>query len=279
MSSVYEIVTGKIIHEMESGSIPWMRPWTSEGPAINYITRKEYRGINRVLLVGGEYLTFKQINELGGTVKKGEHASLVVFWKSAYTTKTTDPDGNETELFHDVPVLRYYNVFSVHQCEGIPSKLPPVEKRENNPIESAQKIMDEYIVRSGVFLHFLDPNRAFYNPASDSINLPPMENFSGSAEYYSTAFHESAHSTGHKSRLGRLSKTAHFGSESYSKEELIAEMSAAFLCNRAGIENTLRNSAAYIQNWMKALHDDAKLIVFAAAGAERATRYILNETN
>jgi len=272
--NVYEIVTAKLIESLEAGSIPWSRPWSTEGHAINYVTRKEYRGVNRMLLQGGEYLTFNQIKERNGTIKTGCKASIVVFFKNGYTTKDEDT-GDET--FHSAPILRYYTVFSIHSVDGIDSKLPPAIERENNPIESAEKIFTDYIKTSGITLSEENPNRAYYSPMFDSINLPRIAQFNNSEEFYSTSFHEAAHSTGHKSRLNRLDKVHNFGSVNYSKEELVAEIASAFLCELAGMDTTktIPNSAAYIRSWSEALKADPKMAVSAASASEKACDYIL----
>ena len=270
--SVYEIVTNKIIDELEKGNIPWRKPWRTEGNAINQITRKAYRGINSLLLSGGEYLTFKQITELNGKVKKGEKSHLVVFWKQL---EIENDDGEQKTI----PLLRYYNVFSIHQTEGINSKLPPIELDDINPIEKAENIVTEYTNRENIKIINNDINGAFYRPSDDIINLPKIKQFENSEKYYSTAFHEMAHSTGHEKRLNRLKKQAAFGSESYSKEELVAEISSAYMCEFAGLDTgkTIENTAAYINSWKKRLKEDSKLIVLAAGAAEKATEYILSK--
>lgn len=273
--NVYEIVTNKLLEELAKGKIPWRRPWRTEGEAINYITRKPYQGINRLLLQGGEYLSFKQIQDKGGKIKKGSKAQIVVFWK--WLEKQDD----ETGKTEKIPFLRYYNVFSIHDCEGIESKLPPIERKDINPIEEAEKVFNEYVNRENITLQHQNINRAYYSPDQDLINLPNLNQYDESEEYYSTAFHEAAHSTGHETRLKRLTKTAAFGSQTYSKEELTAEIAAAYLCESVGIDTnkTLHNSAGYIQGWSSKLKSDPKMAVMAAGAAEKAARYILNETN
>jgi antirestriction protein ArdC len=268
--NVYEIVTDRILSELAKGNIPWRRPWRTEGPAINYVTRKEYRGINRLLLGGGEYLTFKQIRERGGKVKKGERSSIVVFWKQL----EIEEEGEKKTI----PMLRYYNVFSIHQTEGINTKLEGVVRIEHEPIETAENVFATYTSRENIEVKHIDPNRAYYQPATDYINLPELSQYDIAEEYYSTAFHEAAHSTGHSSRLNRVKMEAAFGSASYSKEELVAEISAAYLCEHVGLDadKTITNSAAYIQNWSAKLKADPKLVVLAAGAAEKATEFILN---
>ena len=274
MSKVYQIVTDEILKQLEAGVIPWRRPWRTEGAAMNYVSRREYTGINRLLLAGGEYLTFNQVKELGGTVKKGSKASKVVFYK---TLEIKEEEGQEEEGKR-IPFMRYYNVFSLHQVEGIESKVEPVEPFMHDPIEGAEQIMQDYISREGISLVFDDPNRAFYRPSGDMINLPELGQYEIAEEYYSTAFHEMAHSTGHKARCDRgLESMAGFGSMSYSREELTAEIASAYLTEFAGLDlaKTIGNTAAYIDNWARALKADPKLIVQGAAASEKACSYIL----
>lgn len=276
--SVYEIVTTKILEQMEKGIIPWQRPWSTQGRAINYVTRKEYRGINRLLLTAGEFLTFKQVQELGGHIKAGSKAYMVVFWKTNWISKQEDEDGNEVTTLHEAPVLRYYNVFSLADVEGIPSKLAPVVEYPTDPIPVAETVFDNYISRENITLQHSDLNHAYYSPIQDLINLPQINQFKEAEKYYGTAFHESAHSTGHSSRLKRIDKVSRFGSQSYSKEELVAEMAAAFVCGSIGIDSSalVENTAAYLENWSNVLKQDPKLVVLSAGAAEKAADYILN---
>jgi antirestriction protein ArdC len=268
--NVYAVVTNRILAELEKGVIPWRKPWSGSAP-INYVTRKPYRGTNLWLLPhGGEYLTFKQCQEFGGKVKRGEKSQIIIFFKMI---ESTDEETGERAEY---PCLKYSNVFHISQCEGITSKLAPVQKAD--PIETAQNIIEDYISRSDVKLNHITGNdRAYYSPTLDKIVMPAMNQFQSNSEYYSTVFHEIAHSTGHESRLDRIDKLASFGMENYSKEELVAELSSAMLMNTAGIEqsSTFENSAAYIQGWSKKLQGDKKVIVMAAGQAQKAVDYIL----
>ncbi|MDR2708047.1 MAG: ssDNA-binding domain-containing protein, partial [Nitrososphaerota archaeon] len=227
--NVYELVTNRILAELQKGVIPWRKPWSGCAP-INYITRKKYRGINPLLLPhGGEYLTFKQCQECGGKIKKGEKSQIIIFFKMI---EHTDKETNEITEY---PCLKYSNVFHISQCDGIVSKLEIVQ--EADPIEAAQNIVDGYVSRSGVnFVHVAGSDRACYSPSFDKIIMPAMTQFESNNEYYSTAFHELAHSTGHEKRLNRINKLANFGMETYSKEELVAELSSAMLMSVAGVE-------------------------------------------
>lgn len=274
---IYQEITSRIIEQMEQGMIPWRKPWIASGCAVSHITGKPYSLLNQMLLGRpGEYVTFRQCQQEGGRVRKGEKSSMVVFWK------WIEQEDEETGEKKGIPFLRYYNVFHIDQCEGLTARY--VADTPANPAtsdEAADKIITSYCSREGVKLIHEDGDRAFYRPATDSITIPHMRQFSVIAEYYSTVFHEMTHSTGHKSRLDRLEHVAAFGSEDYSKEELIAEIGAAVLVNHTGLEtsDSFRNHAAYIQNWLQVLRNDKRFIVSAAGKAEKAVNLILNHTN
>lgn len=279
---VYEKITSKIISLLENGVIPWHMPWVC-GKAINYVTRKPYRGINAWLLTkAGEYLTFNQIQKLGGKIKKGSKAHTVVYSKTItkYVSgaEEIENENADNKTIKRYFLLRYYTVFHLDDVEGIPSKL---QTYEHDPIEKAEEIINGYTNKPNIVCD--NPGEAFYSPLLDYINMPPMHGFPSLEEYYSVLFHESIHSTGHKSRLNRFvgeAASAPFGTKEYSKEELIAEMGAAMLCGVAGIENvTLNNSAAYIQSWLKVLKNDKKFVGQAASAAQKAADYILGVNN
>lgn len=266
--TIYQMVTGRIIEQLEKGVVPWRRPW-SNGAPVNWVTQKPYRGINSLLLEPGEYSTFKQIKEAGGKVRKGEKGHIVVFWN------WIERENEETGEKEQIPFLRYYKVFNViKQAEGLHSKRE-TEIFEHDPIESAQQIVDGYADSPHIRYQ---SGRAVYFPKLDRVSVPPLKDYREAEEYYSVLFHELIHSTGHKSRLvrkGIIQSGVSFGDEIYSKEELVAEIGAAMLCGMAGIENaTIENSASYIQSWLRALKEDSKLIVHAAAQAQKAADYI-----
>ena len=270
---LYQEVTNRIMEQLENGLIPWQKPWSSAGNAISHATGKPYSLLNQMLLGRpGEYVTFNQCQQEGGKVRKGEKSQKVVFWK---WIKTEDEETGEKK---EVPFLRYFNVFHIDQCEGLKARyMQALPETSADADETAEAIITGHIQRSGVKLHNREGDRAFYQPMTDSITLPLRAQFMQTAEYYSTAFHEMTHSTGHASRLDRLEKTAFFGSESYSKEELIAEIGAATLVNHAGLEtpDSFRNNAAYIQNWLSVLQNDKRFIVSAGGQAEKAVSLIL----
>lgn len=287
---IFAVVTDRIIAELESGIIPWNRPWTgvSEG-AIRRSNGKPYSLINQLLLgKPGEYLTFKQCKDEGGKVKKGAKSKMVVFWKVLHREKK-DASGNvirdENGLPVDdpIPMLRYYNVFHIDDCDGIQPKYTAEHLPTTvSPVERAEEIIAEYSGRAKLTIEHSKQNRAFYSPSRHLVSLPLMEQFEDTAGYYETAFHELTHSTGHKSLLNRFSENdgaAAFGSESYSKEELVAEIGACGILHELGLETTksFRNNAAYIQSWLSALKNDKRLIVSAAGRAEKAIRLILGE--
>lgn len=275
---IYSAVTERIISQLENGIIPWNKPWTGiASGAVSGATGKPYSMLNQMLLEKpGEYYTWNQIQKLGGKVRKGEKSSMVVFWKQL-PIEEKDPDTNEVTK-KLIPMLKYYNVFHVDQIDGIDPKTVPIEDIDPATDEAADSIIADYLARSGVTLIHEAGDRAFYRPSTDSVTLPLREQFPDMSEYYSTAFHELTHSTGHESRLNRLTKTAHFGNEEYSKEELVAEIGAAALLNHVGIEtaSSFKNSTAYIQSWLKALKNDKRLIVSASSQASKAFALITN---
>lgn len=278
-TNVYEMVTERIIAELEKGVIPWEKPWTGvRSGAYNRVSKRPYSLLNQMLLKHtGEYATYKQWQDLGGQVKKGEKSEIVVFWK-IFEAEETNKDTGEKET-KKIPLLRYYNVFHISQVEGVEPLAPEQLNDEVEPIEEADKIITDYITREHIDFTECRSNEAYYSPSSDRVVVPMKEQYKVINEYYSTTFHELTHSTGHKNRLNRLETgaVAAFGSETYSKEELVAEIGSASLMNLLGIETvkTFRNSAAYIQSWLQVLRNDNKFIVSASSKAEKAVNYIL----
>ncbi|MGH7840036.1 MAG: ArdC family protein [Candidatus Binataceae bacterium] len=281
---IYAIVTEKIITLLESGVVPWRRPWTSTGLPRNLVSKKPYRGINHFLLSASKFvspfwLTMRQANQVGGHVRKGEESTIVVFWKVEdlkQGTEDVDAEENDDQNRRRF-LLRYYRVFNLEQCElpqAVLDKLPTAETHEHTPISACAEIIGcmpnaPEIQHAG--------SKAFYSALTDRVTLPPPELFTSAEEYYATGLHELIHSTGHKKRLARESilEAAPFGSPTYSVEELVAEMGAAYLCAESGISPAvIENQAAYVSGWLKKLRDDRKLVVHAAAQAQHAADYV-----
>lgn len=275
MRDIYQEITDRIIAELENGNIPWHCPWRPpEWRHRNMISGKPYRGINTILLNSSPFdspfwLTSRQIGKLKGNLKPDATSTLVVFWKFFEDARNVN---------RIIPMLREYRIYNLEQTYGIPAKhipmLPPRQMLEFNPIENAEEILAGYSDGPPV-IH--EGDCACYSPSLDRIKMPSRSKFDSEEEYYSTLFHEEIHSTGHKFRLKRFeSGSSTFGSETYSKEELIAEMGAAFLCAYSGIENTtIRNSGAYIRSWLERLKSDKKLVIQAAQKAQKAADFIL----
>jgi antirestriction protein ArdC len=279
MPTVPEIITENIIKQLEQGVAPWRKPWSTSIPR-NLISKKPYRGLNVFLLAtqgyGSPYwLTFNQAKQLGAHVRQGEKSTLVSFWKFSEFSRENHDTG-ETENKTSV-LLRYYRVFNIEQCEGLKA-LQGDDCKPANPISECESIAN----RMPNPPQFEQHSQAFYRPSADVVGMPSRNCFQTPEGYYSTLFHELTHSTGHKSRLNRFEENStdhQFGSESYSKEELIAEMGAAMLAGMAGISQaTLSNSASYLQTWIQRLKSDSRLIISAASHAQKAADYILGKT-
>ena len=272
--SVYDIITDKIIKSLEGGVIPWHRSWKGAMFPINYQTKKAYRGVNILLLslAGGTtpyYLTFNQIKNMGGSVKAGAKSQIVIFWN--WIEKA-----NEKGEIAEQPFLRYYRVFNLDQTIGLDYENPYEKIDSFSSIQKAEEIVAGYA--GGPLIVDSKVQMAAYSSTLDQVQMPLKLSFDSEAQYYAVLFHELVHSTGHKDRLDRegVSRRVSFGNELYSKEELIAEIGSAFLCNHAGIdEKVFTNSVAYIQNWLSALKNDKRLVLNAASQAQRAIDRIL----
>ena len=284
MCKVTDVINNRIMELLESGTIPWRKTWTSTGgnQPTNIVSRKEYKGLNVFMLACMPYsskywLTFKQCQDKGGHVKKGERSCPVIFWRWLDKKDAGGDDADTVTVNGKIPMLRYYSVFNLEQTEGI--EVPPATEtiiQPFTPIERAGQIISNMPLRPEIKY---GGNQPAYSPLLDYVKIPVREAFESPEEYYSTAFHELSHASGHASRLGRkgILEPSYFGSHEYSKEELVAEMGAAFLCGHAGIEQkVLENSAAYIRGWLKALKNDKKLLIMAASQAQKASDYILN---
>lgn len=280
MCKVYDVINNRIMELLEQGTVPWRKTWNAGNNYPKNISGREYRGINVFLLACQEYgspywMTFKQVQDRGGHVVKGSRSVPVVFWK---WIDRKGVDGADSEEAHNgkVPLLRYYSVFNLEQTEGVKEPEPTVAINDHQPLPQVEDIIKGMPLRPDIRF---GGNKAYYSPALDYVQLPHLNAFETPEEYYCCLYHELSHATGHASRVGRkgILEPSYFGSHEYSKEELVAEMSAAFLCGHTGIEQkTIENSAAYIRGWLKALKNDKTLLVHAAAQAQKAADYVLN---
>ncbi|SHM10153.1 ArdC family protein [Hymenobacter psychrotolerans] len=274
---VYQIVTDRVIAALEAGQIAWRKPWhAAYGRPRNYVSGRAYTGINAFLLhlVGGTpfFLTFRQAKELGGNIRKGAKGMPVIYYN--VTTRTDKQTGEEEKT----PFIKYFTVFSVDDVEGVDIILPEQpQDRAHEPLAAAEALVAGWatcprIEHGGA--------QAYYAPGPDFVQVPRPETFTSGEAYYSTLFHELTHATGHASRLDRPDLAEALrpsGRAGYAREELTAEMGAAFLCGHAGLNPsaTLENTAAYLQFWLEQLRGDKKLVVQAASRAQRAAEFIL----
>lgn len=304
---VYKIVTESLIKGLKDAiendsPAPWHKPWNMTNGAPMAIRKwqngKVYRGINVWILMAtgqpGPWLTYNQAKNAGGKIKDNEtkNYTVICFWKINKYQDKADPNKQVT-----IPILRYFRVYSLEQTEGLQEKRWMKKERElleaqgpvTDPFEQARNVWEGYKDRPE--LRESDPNRACYSSFFDYINMPTQAQFVAKhanqteafAHYYSTLFHECAHSTGHPTRLKRFEQNQNdhmFGSESYSKEELIAEMTAAYLQAFAGIDvdKVRENNVAYLRSWIKRLESDPKFAIQAASQAQKASDYILGTT-
>lgn len=303
----------------KEGVLPWTKPWTTGGkksvrvldgytevtiPVTHWSrTGKPYQGINPMLLnlsgKRGEMITFNQCKAEGGRIKKGAKSAVILFWNMIIKeTDELDDDGNKKKI--KIPVLKTYNVFSVEDdCEGLEVKHHPDPQTVRfpnwhfEPVDgidpanydpAAEAVISGYLGRAAGLRLDREGNSdsAYYSPALDQVVVPNITQFSEACEFYSTLFHELGHSTGHKSRLDRFSgkdAAAAFGDESYSREELVAEITAASILSTLGLEsgNSFRNSAAYVQHWSEHIANDPMMFVTAAGRAEKAIGLILGQ--
>ena len=279
-SDIYSLVNDRILAALEQGIIPWKRPWTGRLPT-NYDSGKEYRGVNILTLGIAEmvhgytspfWLTFRQAQKHGGHIKRRENATQIVFSERKVKEIQKEDGTKEERVIHFV---KSFPVFNWEQTEGVPKKdAVPALDPDRDLIEVCNSVLSRMqsppAYREG-------GNSASYSPKEDLVNLPPLGTFKTTEGYVATKFHEYGHATGHESRLSRpgIMAVAAFGGEDYSLEELVAELTSAYLCAKNGIDNTLENSSAYIQNWLKALKDDKNMLLKASGKAMAAVEYIL----
>ena len=281
---VYTRVTERIIRDLEQGVRTWMKPWHVKHTAgkINIPLRHNgtpYRGMN-ILLLWGEaiangyatpiWMTYKQAQELGANVRKGEHGSLVVY---ANTISKTETNAEGQDIEREIPFMKGYTVFNCEQIDGLPEMYyaQPV-----NPLPLQERIeaVDAYLKNTGATIQH-GGNSAYYSPTRDIIQLPPFEAFKDKESYYGTALHEATHWTKHERRLNRDFSGKRFGDHGYAREELVAELGAAFLCATLGITPEAREDhASYLGHWLTILKEDKRAIFSAAAHAQRAADYL-----
>jgi antirestriction protein ArdC len=276
--SAYQQAADTLIAQLESGTVPWRKPWVSVGMPRNLVSQKEYRGINVFLLamqnqVSPFWLTFKQANQLGGSVLKGEKGTQIMFWKPTQWTKKNAAGDEESR---NGMVCRGYTVFNISQCNpelaeklGLNAPQAPVED-----LPTAEAIWANYANRP----EYKDADKAFYRPSTDTLHMPLRSAFAEQREFYSTLFHEMIHSTGSTKRLNRdgIAHLDSFGSQQYSAEELIAEFGSAMLCAVSGIQpSVVENQAAYIKCWLERLKgDNAQMLIRAISAAQKACDHI-----
>ena len=275
---IYEIITARFIDQLKRGTVPWQKPWMG---VQNIVSKKPYRGINSLILGGSDFqspywLTFKQAHDLGGNIKKGEKSTPVIYYKlfekrDDYGNMILGSNGRPTRI----PFIRWSNAFNLDQTEGIEAPAQTPTQEVIQPLDKAAKIVSEAKTCPIYHTGFA----AVYSPTEDVIRMPAQKTFRSPESYYQTLFHEMTHSTGHASRLDREGVTLpiRFGSERYSKEELIAELGASFLSNEAGILNQVQfdNSAAYLGSWIEKFQNDPRMIFTASSQAQRSTDFIL----
>jgi antirestriction protein ArdC len=283
-NNLYANVTARILTELENGAAPWVKAWSATpGKNIphNAATGRAYSGCNVILLwlsqgrfSSPRFLTYKQAADLGGNVRKGEHGFTVYFVKPMVAKSKGEGEGEgETGTGRTFTMLRAYTVFNVDQCDNLPGKIlnpEPIKARHNDERDAT---IDEFIAATGAdYREGLGGDRAFYSPSQDLVAMPAFEAFKSASNYYATAFHELAHWTGAKSRLDR-EFGKRFGDRAYAAEELVAELTAAFLCAEFNLDGELRH-AGYIGNWIALLKDDSRAFFTAASAAQKAADYL-----
>ena len=273
-NSIYQEVTDQIIAEIEKGAMPWVKPWKADSTCEkNIASKKEYNGINRLILAmmthfkgyqSPFYGSFKQWQDLGGTVRKGEKGTKIVFYKPVSVKKTNDQGESENFAYS---CLKTYYVFNADQVDGIEIAKPEVSPRVYNPAPA----LDDRILKTGANIKH-GGSSAFFSPMGDFIGMPNRDTFNDDSSYYATVLHELTHWSGAKHRLDR-DLSGKFGNSKYAFEELVAELGAAFLCQDYQIQGELRH-AGYIQNWLTCLRENNQAIFKAAALAQKAADYI-----
>ncbi len=285
-TDIYQRVTDQIVAELEKGVRPWFRPWNAEH-AAGRITRPlrangiPYRGINVLMLWGAAtaqgfaaplWLTYKQAQELGGQVRKGEKGSLVVYANTITRTEQDEATGEDLE--REIPFMKGYTVFNAEQVDGLPAHFYAVQEPALDPVARIEKA-EAFFAATGAEIRE-GGDRAYYTAASDHVQMPPFVAFKESEAYYATLAHEVCHWTKAPQRLDREFGRKRWGDEGYAMEELVAELGAAFVCADLDLTQQPRaEHASYIASWLKALKDDKRAIFTAAAHAQRAADYLV----
>lgn len=275
MKNLYEVLTNQIIERIENKTGQWSKGFLTIPDPPRNLTGRLYSGVNTICLFNPNYqnqiyATFDQINFLGGSVKKGETSQIAVFWKKLVTEQQNNETG-ETET-KNIPLIKYFNVFNIDQTTLSKEKVKsPVLLEAENVIDN---MPNKPMIKVDKSVQY-----AFYFQKTDIVTIPEPEQFTSTDLFYSTFFHELGHSTSHKSRLNRVIKAYHQDADSYSKEELIAELTASFLCARTGKTSQIQenNNALYLHNWLEALKKDPKYLFNVCSQAQKAVNYILNE--
>ena len=283
---LYTRVTNKILADLEQGELTWLKPWQG-GQVGSRIARplrsngEPYQGINVLLLwtaaleqgfAASTWMTFKQALDLGGHVKKGEKGSMVVYANTLTKTETNAETGEEEA--HSIPFMKSYTVFNVEQIDGLPEQYTALPAQSLVNVPDRDAALDLFFQNTGVRIRE-GGDIAAYSETLDLIRMPPMPAFKDSENFYATLAHEMTHATKHSTRLNRDYGGVKFGDEGYAKEELVAELGAAFLCADLGITpETREDHAAYIASWLTALKNDQRFIFSAAAHAQRAVDYL-----
>jgi antirestriction protein ArdC len=277
-TDLYSEVSARIIAELERGAAPWIKPWSATPGAntpCNAVSARPYSGCNVVLLWMAQaagyrtprFLTFKQALELGGNVRKGEHGTKVYFVKQLQVADRTGEEG-ETRI---VPMMREYTAFNVDQCESLPDRVMTLGDIKPRNRDDRDATIDDFMACSGATIRE-GAGEAYYRPGDDFISLPRFDAFKSAAHFYGVAFHELGHWTGHKSRLDRDLRHR-FGDRAYAAEELVAELSAAFLCAEFSIDGDLRHSG-YIASWISLLKADSRAFFTACSKAQAAADFL-----
>lgn len=269
-------LTARIIQQLEAGTAPWVKPWDENKPLLgmpyNAVSERPYHGGNCLWLQCQPYddprwCTYKQAQQQGWQVNRGEKATVVEYWQ--WEEQQKDESGQVIQVRLEQPRVFYARIFNVQQMQKVPL-LQPTSGYQWQPEEEAERILRN----ANPKLFHDQQDRAFYSPARDEIHLPARELFPSAMMYYATALHELGHWTGHSSRIGRdLANT--FGSQDYAREELRAELSSFFLSARIGIPHDPGQHAAYIDSWIKVLREDHNEIFRAAKDAEQIAEYVL----